>query len=135
MSLATTRHDIAKAVLEALCFELRLNCQRMRDAGLRHDELVAVGGGARSEEWLQMKADILGCPVRTLAVREAACLGAAVLAGTACGMYESVEEGVERTVRTKRVVEPDSRASKAYEERFATYLELYPTLRQVNGRL
>jgi sugar (pentulose or hexulose) kinase len=135
LGLSTTRHDIAKAILEALCFELRVNCQRMRDAGIRHDELVAVGGGARSETWLQMKADVMGCPIRTLTVRESACLGAAILAGTACGMYGSVDEGVEMTVKTSRVVEPDSDRMKAYDGRFETYQQLHPSLRQLNAHL
>lgn len=135
LSLATSRHEIAKAILEALCFELRLNCERFRDAGLHHDEFVAVGGGARSEEWLQLKADILGCPIRTLAVREAACLGAALLAGTAGGMYESIAEGVERTVKTTRVIEPDNARVARYNARFEAYRSVYPALKPVNAAL
>jgi xylulokinase len=53
------------------------------------DRLRAVGGGARSRLWLQIKADILNRPVSTLAVRERACLGAAILAGAAVGVYRS----------------------------------------------
>jgi len=135
LSLASTRHDIAKAILEALSFELRINCQRMREAGLRHDELVAVGGGARSEEWLQLKADILGCPLRTLAVREAACLGAGLLAGVGSGLYESADEAVGRTVKTTRVYEPNPEHIRRYDERFGLYTQLYPALREVNHRL
>lgn len=129
LSLSTTRHDIARAILESLCFELRLNCSRLRDAGIRHDELVAVGGGARSPRWVQMKANTMGCPVRTLAVREAACLGAGILAGVACGLWNSVEEAVQRTVTTARVYEPDSRRTAWYDQRYEEYLRLYPTLR------
>ncbi len=135
LSLATTRHDIAKAILEALCFELRLNCERFREAGLHHDEFVAVGGGARSDEWLRMKADILGRPIRTLAVREAACLGAALLAGTAAGMYGSIAEGVERTVKTTRTIEPDHNAMARYDARYKAYRALYPALMPVNAAL
>ncbi len=135
LSMATTRHDIAKAVLEALCFELRLNCQTLREAGLRHDELVAVGGGARSHAWLQMKADVLGCPVRTLAVREAACLGAGLLAGTACGMYGSIDEAVGTAVRTTHMYEPATARAREYEERFALYRTLYPALKTLNRKL
>ncbi|MBD3240672.1 MAG: hypothetical protein GF331_08825 [Chitinivibrionales bacterium] len=135
LSLSTSRHDIAKAILEALCFELRVNGERLRAAGLRHDEFVAVGGGAHSEAWLQMKADILGCPIRTLAVREAACLGAGLLAATAAGMYESIAEGVERTVKTTRVLEPDDARHAQYNRRFEGYQSLYPSLKPVHAAL
>jgi xylulokinase len=135
MTFATTRHDIAKAILEALTFELRINCARLRETGLRHDELVVVGGGAKSADWLQLRADILGRAVRTLAVREAACLGAALLAGTAAGMYGSLEEGVGRTVKTQHVYEPHEPTRKLYDERFGLYQELYPSLKTLNHKM
>ena len=98
-------------------------------------ELRAVGGGAKSPAWLQIRADILGRPVSTLHVREAACLGAAVLAGTAAGVYSSVAEGVEETVRTAEVYEPDTARVTKYNDRFATYREIYPALRGLGARL
>jgi sugar (pentulose or hexulose) kinase len=135
LSMATTRHDIAKAILESLCFELRLNCQTLRETGLRHDELVAVGGGARSHAWLQLKSDILGCPIRTLAVREAACLGAGLLAGVACRMYGSIDEAVSATVKTSHLYEPNRELGRAYDERYAVYQKLYPALKTLNRKL
>jgi xylulokinase len=88
LTLATTRHDIAKAILEGLAFELRINLQQMADCGVALEELVAVGGGARSVRWLRLKSEILNRPLRTLACGEAACLGAALLAGTAAGAWK-----------------------------------------------
>jgi xylulokinase len=135
LSLATTRADIVKAILECLTFELRINLDYLESAGLLVQELRAVGGGAKSPAWLQIRADILGRPVRTLRVREAACLGAAVLAGAAAGVYASVDEGVARTVRTGDAFEPDSACSKIYDARYAVYRDIYPALRSVNPRL
>jgi sugar (pentulose or hexulose) kinase len=133
LTLSTTRPDIVKAILECLAFEMRINLDYWDGAGIRVDELRAVGGGARSPRWLQIRADILGRPVRTLKVREAACLGAAILAGTAAGVYSTVDEGVLRTVRLGQTYEPDLAAVPRYSERYATYGKLYPALRDVNG--
>jgi xylulokinase len=94
-----------------------------------------VGGGARSPRWLQIRADILGRPVRTLKVREAACLGAAILAGTAAGVYSSVDEGITRTVRLGQTYEPGMGSASRYTERFGIYRKLFPALRDVNGSL
>ena len=49
--------------------------------------ITAVGGGAKSDAWLQMKADILNCEISTLENGEAGCIGAAILAGIGCGMF------------------------------------------------
>jgi xylulokinase len=135
LSLATSRADIVKAILECLTFELRINLDYLEGAGLPVRELRAVGGGAKSPAWLQIRADILGRPVRTLQVREAACLGAAVLAGTAAGVYASVDEGVARTVNTGDAFEPDSKRSSVYDARYAVYRDIYPALRNVSVRL
>jgi xylulokinase len=135
LSLATTRADIVKAILECLTFELRINLDYLERAGLPVRELRAVGGGAKSPAWLQIRADILGRPVRTLRVREAACLGAAVLAGAAAGVYASVDEGVARTVGTGEAFEPDRGRSDAYDVRYAVYRDIYPALRSVSARL
>jgi xylulokinase len=131
LSLATTRHDVAKALLEGLAFELRINLDTMRACGIEVGELVAVGGGAKSAVWLQLKAEILGRPIRTLRCREAACLGAALLAGVGSGVYGSLEEAVARAVVVDREFEPDPGMTGRYLERFEVYQRLYPALKGV----
>jgi xylulokinase len=135
LTLATTRGDVVKAILESLAFEMRVNLDFLLAAGVQVCELRAVGGGARSSAGLRIRADILGRPVSTLRVREAACLGAAVLAGIASGVYGSISEGVERTVRTADVFDPDTARMKMYEARADVYREIYPSLRILNTRL
>lgn len=135
LTLATTRPDIVKAILESLAFEMRINLDYMKGAGIGVGELRAVGGGAKSPRWLQIRADILGMPVRTLRVREAACLGAAILAGSASRVFSSIEDGVARTVRTDDAYQPDPRRARAYDARFAAYREVYPALKGVSARM
>jgi sugar (pentulose or hexulose) kinase len=134
LTLATTRHDVAKAILEGLCFELRINRDRMTQAGIRLDDFVAVGGGAKSAAWLQLKADIMGRPIKTLAVREAACLGAGLLALAAAGAYASPEEAARAIVKTSDTYEPRQEQERQYEERYRAYQKLYPTLKSVEAR-
>jgi len=128
LTLASTRHDIARAILECQTYELKINLEQLERAGVAIQELVAVGGGAKSRLWLQMKADILGRPVTTLRVREAACLGAAILAGAASGVYRSVDEGVARAVRQQETFTPKPERQAQYAERYPLYQKLYPTL-------
>jgi len=135
LTLATTRHDIAKAILEGLTFELRTNLESMKACGITVDELVAAGGGAKSARWLQLKADILNRPLRTLRCREAACLGAALLAGTAVGTYSTLEEAVTQAVRYEREFVPAPDRVSVYAERYATYKQIYPCLQAIHSKL
>jgi xylulokinase len=109
-------------------FELRANTDLLKQAGVAIDELHAVGGGARSPLWLQLKADICQIPLRVPRVTEAACLGAALLAGAGAGTYPDLATAVARTVRLDRRVEPRPGSAAAYEARYRLYQQTYPTL-------
>jgi xylulokinase len=135
LTLASTRHDIARALLDCQCFELALNVETMEKAGLRIDRVVAVGGGARSPLWLQIKADVLGRPVAVPRIREGACFGAALLAGAACGAWADLDEAVAACVRIERAYEPDPGRQRRYAQRLQLYRELHPALAQLNRRL
>jgi xylulokinase len=116
LTFATDRTSLAKAILEGLVFELRINLDLLRQSGIPIHELRAVGGGARSPLWLQLKADICHIPLRVPQVTEAASLGSALLAGVACGVNTDAETAVSRTVHPGRQITSGDRHT-AYEER------------------
>jgi xylulokinase len=128
MNFATTQADLAKAILEGLTFELRINLDLLKKSGITIEELHAVGGGARSDIWLQLKADICGIPLRIPQVTESACLGAAILASIGVGKYNNVDSAVQDAVKMDRTVEPQIKNAKAYQKRYELYTELYPNL-------
>lgn len=128
MTFATTKADLAKAVLEGLTYELRINLDLLRAAGVQIDELHAVGGGARSELWLQLKADICNTPLRVPLVTDAACLGAALLAGVGVGAYPGLAAAVKTTVQWRQHVAPSPEMVAAYDVGYARYRQLYPLL-------
>ncbi len=132
LNMSTNRFDIAKAIMEALSFELRININTMLTAGIQIENLICVGGGARSKVILQNKADILSIPVSTLQIREAAGLGAGMLAGLATGAFGSVREAAN-IVKTQETYYPREEYSRCYEERFSIYKMLYPQLKNVNS--
>jgi len=126
---------MAKAVLEGLTFELRINLDLLREAGVTINELHAVGGGARSLLWLQLKADICQVPLRIPQVTEAACLGAALLAGAAAGVYPDLATAVAQTVHLERQVKPQPDSVSAYDARYQLYRHVYPTLIDLQRQL
>jgi len=128
MTFGTTQADMAKAILEGLTFELRVNLELLREAGIEVDGLHAVGGGARSQRWLQLKADICEVPLYVPCITQAACLGAAILASVGVALERGIEPAVQRAVRIERRLEPQAGAVEAYRPRFRLYTELYPGL-------
>ncbi len=128
LTFQTTRPMLAKALLEGLTFELRLNLDILREGSIAIDVLHAVGGGARSDLWLHLKADICRLPLRVPRVTDAACLGAALLAGVAMGCYASPQEAVLQAVRYRQEIAPHPASAQAYEARYALYRQVYPTL-------
>ena len=120
LTLDTDRDEIVKGLLDGLCCELRLNLESMQRAGLHISGLRAYGGGARSERWMQLKADITGLPIATMQVREAGCLGAAFLAGLGTGVYGSARD-ILSISRVKRVFHPNSRVKARYDDAYRAY--------------
>lgn len=120
------RSHLARAVVEGCTFALRDVLGRLEALGLAGPQIRVVGGGARSELWLQIKADVTGRTVRPVLAREPTALGAAVLAGLAAGVFADAADAVARTVTlSPRGYEPDERASAVYQERYAQYRALY----------
>lgn len=135
LTLEADRASIGKAILEGVTFELRVNVDLLRNAGVDIRELHAVGGGAKSPLWLQLKADVCGLPLQVPKVTEAACLGAALLAGVAAGVYPDIPTAVDRVTETSRQIHPNNERQAAYDRRYALYCQLYPTLKPLLHQL
>ena len=122
------RSHFIRAIMEAVCFIVRRNIEVIEGMGVPVQEIRALGGGARSDIWKQIEADVTGRPVLTTRNEEAATLGAAILAGKAIGLYSSVQEAVEQMVQIKARFEPAHANIPVYDAAFRTYVDLYSAL-------
>jgi len=127
LQLETTRGDILKGILEGMTFYLRECVESLPPTGIEITEFRPVGGGSRSDTWIQLSADILGQPFVRPRVTEAGTLGAAILAGVGKGVF-SLRSGIEAMVCLERAFEPDPRQQALYWDRFARYRQLWPLL-------
>jgi xylulokinase len=127
LRLETTREDVLRGLLEGVAYEMRLNLELMHESGIPVRTLRAVGGGARNEVWLQLKADVTGRPIERVEVTEAGCLGAALLARSAL-TGERVQDLADRWVRVSHRIEPDPARAAIYTQRFLNYRRLRPGL-------
>lgn len=135
LTLSTSKADLAKAVIEGLTYELQLNIEVLKQGGVKIDELRAIGGGAKSKLWLQLKADITGIPVVVPRITDAACWGAALLAGAGAGCFGSISAASEDSVVLTDTYQPNPERQQKYAELFATYKMLYPAIKEILHRL
>jgi sugar (pentulose or hexulose) kinase len=121
-----TAHHFARAVFEGVVFSNRLHLDLLRRAGAGVERLVMTGGGAGSAVWPRVVADACEVTVDVPDLREAACAGAAVLAGTGAGVFHSLEAGCRRITGDIRRLEPAGERAATYREQygaFCSYLE------------
>jgi len=127
-TLKHTKAHFARAIMEAIACIVRRNIDVVEDLGIKVKEIRALGGGARSRVWKQIEADLTKRPVVTTMNEEAACLGAAILAGKAVGLYKSIEQASESMVTIKERFEPNSVNSDVYDKSYKKYVKLYTDL-------
>lgn len=127
-TLRHTKGHFARAIMEAIGCIVRRNLEVIESVGIPVSEIRVLGGGARSPIWNQIKADVTGRPVVTTENEEAACLGAAILAGSAVGVFGSLEQATDQMVVVKQRFEPIPENRAVYEEVYRTYVELYGDL-------
>ena len=134
----TLRHGaahLARAILEAAAFSLRHVALPIVESGLRIPELRVTGGTAAVDAWNQIKADVLGLPVAAPEVRDAALLGAAILAAPGLGWHDDTVAAIGAMVRMERRWQPNPDLRALYDELFAAYLELWPVIAPTVHRL
>ncbi len=128
----TLRHNKAhftRAILESIGYILRRILGIIEGAGIEVKEVHSMGGGARSDLWLQIKADICGCPFVRMMEEETATLGAAILASVRTGDYASYEEAARAMVKTGKRFVPDAANTAFYKGGFSLYGDLYKHLK------
>lgn len=131
LTIDTTKEDISRAILDSNNYDLRLNMDKLKEAGIPMEEIRTIGGGAKSKKWLQLRANVLGKRVCTLKVSEAVSLGAAILAGVGINIFTSPQQGAQQWVKTDRAFEPDVKQHSQYRERYQNYLKIYPALKEL----
>jgi len=122
------RAHFIRALVEAVAFMLREHVDVLKNMGVSVDTVRSLGGAARSDLWLQIKADVLSTPIEVPQCSEAASLGAAMLAGVGVGVYSDLEQAAARTVRIERHFSPDSKNVSRYREVYNDYIKLFQSL-------
>ena len=128
MDLGTTKADMARSVLEGICFEMYDIVRAELAADIEVKAIRLTGGAAKSPFWCQMLADVTQCPIQLLQTSETGCLGAALYAGIGSGIYKDCQDAVTRAVKITQEFTPNPDNKDAYMEAFTRWCDAYDAL-------
>ncbi len=135
LTMAHGRAEMARSVLEGVAFNLRLILDALESQGTTVPSVRLIGGGAKSDLWPQMLADVFARPIHLLSlVAEATSWGAAVAGGVGVGLYRDWNMAQEQA-RARAVIEPDAQNVARYAELVPLFQETYCTLEPIYARL
>jgi xylulokinase len=136
LTVRHTQAHLTRAVLEGVAYGLRDNFELIREVGTAEIEEVRVsGGGARSDLWRQIIADVLDVDLVTVNTTEGAAYGAALLAGVGAGAWSDVRAACQATVREIDLTSPQAQEVATYGDLYPLYRKLYPALSDVSHAL
>ncbi len=133
LTVRHTKAHMARAVLEGVSFGLRDSLEILKSMSVSIGNVRVSGGGAKSEIWRQIQADIFGFPLSTITIDEGPALGVALLAGVGAGIYSSVEEACSAVVKVARGASVIEENARIYDRYYDVYRSLYPALKPAFG--
>jgi xylulokinase len=129
LTVRHTRNHMTRAVLEGVAFGLRDSFELMRSAGLPPIQQVRVsGGGAKSELWRQILANVLQAELVTVNTAEGAAYGAALLASVGAGTWPDVATACSQVIQITGQTQPQAQEAAVYEQLYPYYQGLYAAL-------
>ena len=135
LHLGTPRGEILKGIIEGVAFYLKELVDSLPATGIQIENYRAVGGGSRSDAWIQTCADIFGKPFTRPVITEAGALGAAIIAGVGAGVFADYAQAVAAMVKLERTFEPDLSRHTRYQARYQSYQRLAPRMAEMAREL
>jgi xylulokinase len=124
LTLNTAPRDLAQGILEGLCYDLKSHVRGFRQAGIPIEKMKIVGGGAQSDAWLQLKANITGLEMSRSDIHDASAMGAAAFCGKAVGLIADPYKASGLMGLKETRFFPDPGAAQRFEAKFLRYLAL-----------
>lgn len=136
LTSASGPEELSLAVLEGVAYSARLVFDSLKQSACREAEVIHhAGGGAASNLWCQIRADVLGKTLRRTAMRDAGVLGAALMAGVGAGVFPSLAQATRDFVQFDATFTPRAAAAARHDSRFEAYRLAYENHRALNSLL
>ncbi len=132
-----TQAHLHRSILESVALEYACFLQVTREVFQRQEfeQILGIGGGARSQLWSQIKADVLGIPYVRATREDQALLGAAAVAAAGVNLVDRPEACIDRWCIPGGQMTPDRDHHLAYTQLFQIYLKALQTLRPIFAEL
>jgi len=135
LSLGHDRDCMLRAIYEGVAYNLRWMIDEVARAGLRSTSLRAIGGGAKSDLWMQVIADATSRTIEAVAnPQEAGALGCALAVGVGLGVFERYSD-IKRAVKVRATFEPEEKRAREYDLLYQEFRRIYPAMSKAGRRL
>jgi xylulokinase len=131
LTASHTRAHVIRSILEGVAFSLRDTFTIFNEIQVPVSNVRLGGGGARSELWRQIQADVYGKAVETVEAEEGAAYGAAILAGVGAKVWPSVDVACQSVVRVARRLSPKAEDTQTMEKAYKAYRRMYPAMKSI----
>ena len=131
LTASHTRGHIVRAILEGVAFSLRDTFTLFQEMNVPVKSIRLGGGGARSQLWRQIQADVYGHSVEIVEAEEGAAYGAALLAAVGAGVWPTVDAACAAAVRVASRIDPQPDAVSTLRASYAAFRRMYPATRQI----
>lgn len=135
MTNAHQRGHMARAVMEGVAMSLRESLEIIKELGVPVREMRLGGGGAKSNLWKQIFADVMDQSACTINAEQGPAYGVALLASVGIGQYKNIEEACKATIEVVKKTPPKKATVKTYNQLFPVYQSLYSSLKDINAKL
>ncbi|KRK97300.1 xylulose kinase [Secundilactobacillus odoratitofui DSM 19909 = JCM 15043] len=129
------KYDFVRAVLEGIIFSFRDIMDIYDEHNNDFDTVVAIGGGAKSELWLQIQADIFNKKVVSLTNEQGPGMGAAMMAAVGLGWFKDFQECAEKFVHFGKAYLPNPENAKKYDTLHKIYAKVYAQTKEISHEL
>jgi len=123
--------DIDRAIVEGVTFAIKDSFELIKKLGIEIKQVRLTGGGAKSDFWAQLIADVLDVKVVKITVEEGPALGAAILAMVGCKEYQNIQEACDRIVKVGKSFIPSIDNVKIYKNKYIEYAKMYPIIKKL----
>jgi xylulokinase len=131
----TNRNMLIRSLLEGVTFGMRDALEIMKQMNVPITQIRASGGGARSDFWRHLQADIYNQQIVTTNAAEGPAYGVALLAGVGIGVWNSVEETCKASIRAVTKISPNKKLAALYDRHYRVYDKLYGDLKERFGQM
>lgn len=123
------RGHLARAVMEGVAMSLRESLEVIKSLDVPVREMRLSGGGAKSQLWRQIFADVMDQSACTINAEQGPAYGVALLAAVGSGQFKNIEEACKATIEVVKKTPPKKPAVRTYDKLFPIYQSLYGSLK------